>query len=267
MIDDGLFDKIPLPDIVLGQHAVPTRAGTIGTRPGRVLGFLDSLAVRVYGKGTHSSTPELGIDPILMASCIVSRLQMVVSREIDFAQPCVITCGYFHGGTDASIIPEFADFKVDIRSFDRDVQHTAVEAAKRIINGECQAAKSPKSPQIVTSTSCPPIDNDEEATARFTEALRSFYGDEAPGEVVEMDLDITADDFVLLGHPPGEKPVPYVYWNYGVTPREEYDQAKKDGTLRDLPFNHNPKFAPEIEPSLRAGIEGLGIATITFLES
>jgi metal-dependent amidase/aminoacylase/carboxypeptidase family protein len=34
MIDDGLFDKIPLPDIVLGQHAVPTKAGTIGTRAG-----------------------------------------------------------------------------------------------------------------------------------------------------------------------------------------------------------------------------------------
>jgi amidohydrolase len=50
MIDDGLFDKISLPDIVLGQHAVPTRAGTIGTRPGRVLGFLDSLAVRITAK-------------------------------------------------------------------------------------------------------------------------------------------------------------------------------------------------------------------------
>lgn len=267
MIDDGLFDKIPLPDIVFGQHAVPTRAGTIGTRSGRVLGFLDSLAVRVYGKGTHSSTPELGVDPILMATCIISRLQMVVSREIDFTQPCVITCGYFHGGTDASIIPEFADFKVDVRSFDKDIQHTAVEAAKRIIKAECQAAKSPKSPRIVTSTICPPIDNDEEATARFTEALRSFYGDDAPGKVVEMDLDITADDFVLLGQPPGKEPIPYVYWNYGVTPRDEYDRAEKDGTLRDLPFNHNPKFAPEIEPSLQAGIEGLAIATISFLES
>jgi amidohydrolase len=102
MIDDGLFDKLPLPDIVLGQHAVPTRAGTIGTRPGRVLGFLDSLSVRVYGKATHSSTPELGIDPVLTASCIISRLQMVVSREIDSKEPCTVTCGYFHGGTDAS---------------------------------------------------------------------------------------------------------------------------------------------------------------------
>jgi hypothetical protein len=82
-----------------------------------------------------------------------------------------------------------------------------------------------------------------------------------------MDLDITADDFVRLGHPPGEKPIPYVYWNFGVTPREDYDQAKKDGTLRDLPFNHNPKFAAEIEPSLRAGIEGLAIASVIFFES
>ncbi|KAL1868942.1 hypothetical protein Daus18300_005778 [Diaporthe australafricana] len=267
MIDDGLFDKIPRPDIILGQHAVPTRAGTIGTRPGRVLGFLDSLAVRVYGKGTHSSTPELGIDPILMASNIISRLQMVVSREIDFKEPCVITSGYFHGGTDASIIPEFADFKVDIRSFKEDIQHRAVEAVKRIIEGECQAANSPKSPRIVTAASCPPIDNDGGATEKFTAALRAFYGDEAPQKIIEIGLDIIADDFVLLGHPPGEKPIPYVYWNFGVTPRGEYDKAERNGTLKDLPFNHNPRFAPEIEPSLQAGIEGLAIASVLFFES
>lgn len=267
MIDDGLFSKIPMPDIVLGQHAVPTRAGTIGTRPGRVLGFLDSLDVRVYGKGTHSSTPELGIDPILTACCIISRLQMVVAREIDFKEPCAVTCGYLHGGTDASIIPEFVDFKVDIRSFDQGIQNTAVQAVNRIIEGECQAANSPKAPRILTSARCPPIDNDAEATAKFASALRSFYKDEGPGKVAKMDMDITADDFVLLAHPPGEKPIPYVYWNFGVTPRDEYDRAEKDGSLKDLPFNHNPKFAAEIEPSLRAGIEGLAIASVTFFES
>ncbi|KAI0487079.1 peptidase [Xylaria cf. heliscus] len=267
MIDDGLFQKIPRPDIILGQHAVPTRAGTIGTRPGRVLGFLDSLDVRVYGKGTHSSTPELGIDPILMASCIISRLQTVVAREIDFKEPCTITCGYFHAGTDASIIPDFADFKVDIRSFSQDIQNAATKAARRIIEGECQASNSPRSPRIRTSTSCPPIDNDTEATARFSKALRNFYGTDAPGKIIEMDLDITADDFVLLAHPPGEKPIPYIYWNYGVTPRDEYDIAERNGTLQDLPFNHNSKFAAEIAPSLRAGIEGLAIASLLFFGS
>lgn len=121
MIDDGLFGKIRMSDIVFGQHAVPTRAGTIVTRSGRVLGFLDSLRVRVYGKGTQSSMPELGVDPILMASNIVSRLQMVVAREIDFTQPCVVTCGMFQGGTDASVIADYADLTVDVRSFDKDI--------------------------------------------------------------------------------------------------------------------------------------------------
>ncbi|KAJ9615681.1 hypothetical protein H2200_001757 [Cladophialophora chaetospira] len=266
MIEDGLFSKIPLPDIVLGQHAVPIKAGTIGTRPGRVLGFLDSLDVRVYGKGTHSSTPELGIDPILIASCIVSRLQMVVAREIDTKEPCVVTCGTFHGGTDASIIPEYADFKVDVRSFNKDIQLAAVKAVKRIIQGECQAARSPKTPRILTATSCPPIDNDEQATARFTRALRGFYGDIASEKVLLMDLDMTADDFVLFGHPPGGKPIPYIYWNYGVTPGDQYDEAEREGTIQDLPCNHNSKFAPEIEPSLRAGIEALAIASVLFFE-
>lgn len=266
MIDDGLFDRIPLPDILLGQHAVPTRAGTIGLRSGRVLGFLDSLDVRVYGKGTHSSTPELGIDPILIASCIISRLQMVVSRELDQKAPRAITCGMFHAGTDASIIPDHADFKVDVRSFDKDIQIAAVSAVKRIIQGECQAANSPKNPRISTATTCPPIDNDEEATTRLETALRSFYGDKAQDKILVMDLDMTADDFVIMAHPPGEKPIPYIYWNFGVTPREQHDKAEKEGTIQDLPFNHNARFATEIEPSLRAGIEGLAIASILTFE-
>ncbi|KAF1827065.1 peptidase M20D/carboxypeptidase Ss1 [Dissoconium aciculare CBS 342.82] len=264
MIDDGLFDKIPLPDILLGQHAVPTRAGTIGIRAGRVLGFLDSLNVRVYGKGTHSSTPESGVDPILMASCIISRLQMVVTREIGPKQPCVVTCGTFHAGTDASIIPEYADFKVDVRSLDMHVQLTAVKAVKRIIIKECQTSNAPREPRITTTASCPPVDNDEDCTRRFEAALRSFYGSEAREKIISMDLDVTSDDFVLLAHPPGKPQIPYVYWNFGVTPRVLYDRAEREGTLNDLPINHSPMFAPEIVPSLQAGIEAWALAAMLF---
>ncbi|KAI0201104.1 hypothetical protein F4808DRAFT_460305 [Astrocystis sublimbata] len=99
------------------------------------------------------------------------------------------------------------------------------------------------------------------------EELRAFYRTDARGTVVEIDLDITADDFVLLAHPPGASPIPYIYWNFGVTPRSVYDEARRNGTLRDLPFNHNSKFAAEIEPSLRAGIEGLAIASVLSLGS
>lgn len=60
MVDDNLLDKIPLLDIAWSHYAVSTRVGVLGTRLDRVLGFLDSLAIRIYDKKAHSSTPELG---------------------------------------------------------------------------------------------------------------------------------------------------------------------------------------------------------------
>src|ERR1051326_2912380 len=36
MIDDGLFDRFPKPDVVLGQHVMPAPASAIGTRAGVV---------------------------------------------------------------------------------------------------------------------------------------------------------------------------------------------------------------------------------------
>ena len=34
MVDDGLFQKIPVPHVALAQHLLPGIAGTVGTRPG-----------------------------------------------------------------------------------------------------------------------------------------------------------------------------------------------------------------------------------------
>ena len=34
MVDDGLYERIPTPDIVLGQHVMPLRAGTVANRVG-----------------------------------------------------------------------------------------------------------------------------------------------------------------------------------------------------------------------------------------
>ena len=34
MIDDGLFDRFGVPDVVLGQHVAPLPAGLLGVRSG-----------------------------------------------------------------------------------------------------------------------------------------------------------------------------------------------------------------------------------------
>lgn len=32
--DGGLYDKVPLPDVLVGAHVMPMRAGTLGTKHG-----------------------------------------------------------------------------------------------------------------------------------------------------------------------------------------------------------------------------------------
>jgi amidohydrolase len=43
MVDDGLYDKVPLPDIVVGAHVMPERAGVIGTKRGLIASSADSF--------------------------------------------------------------------------------------------------------------------------------------------------------------------------------------------------------------------------------
>ncbi|OQD63507.1 hypothetical protein PENPOL_c009G06053 [Penicillium polonicum] len=266
MIDDRLFSKIPLPSVCLAQHCVPTKSGTIAVKPGRVLGYLDSLNVRVYGRGAHGATPQLGIDPIMLAASILTRLQTIVSREMDPKGSVVIGCGTFHAGTDASIIPEYADFQVDVRTFSESTQTLAKSAVERIIRHECEVSGSPTAPRIVTTVSSPAIDNDDVATSRFTRVLESYYGSESSKVIQVMPPDIVADDFVLLSLPPGGNPIPYVYWNIGMTDPEIWEKADIEGKLRDLPPTHSALYAPVIEPTLQTGIEALALSALTFLE-
>src|SRR3954453_24030048 len=77
MIDDGLFDPFPKPQVILGQHVMPAPAGSIAYRPGTTQAAADSLEVRMFGRGAHGSMPESSVDPVVMAASTVLRLQTI----------------------------------------------------------------------------------------------------------------------------------------------------------------------------------------------
>ena len=81
MVDDGLFKRIPAPDVALTQHVLPGIAGTVSTRSGPFMATEDSINVTVYGKGGHGAMPQHTIDPVVLAAMIIVRLQTIVSRE------------------------------------------------------------------------------------------------------------------------------------------------------------------------------------------
>ncbi|KAL8808405.1 MAG: hypothetical protein Q9223_003188 [Gallowayella weberi] len=261
MVDDGLYTKfgIPKPDVVLGQHVFCLyKAGAVAIRPGPIMTAGAVLKIRVFGKGGHGSKPSLCIDPIVIASHIVVRLQTIVSRELEPGRFGVVTCGKIQAGTASNIIPDYADLELNIRSYDMEVQRQLLGAMERIIRAECDASGSPQAPLIEKVAHVPATENSLKHTETLTKSFSSYF----EGNAVALEPLTVSEDFSILATAIN---VPYVFWALGGCEPVKWDEAKKHGKIDEIPMNHNAKFAPVIEPTLRTGVDALALAALTFL--
>lgn len=250
MVDDGLAGKIPKPDVALGQHilTVPA-AGEVATAAGPVLSTAASMKVVVYGKGSHGSMPHLGIDPVVLASAIVMRLQGIVAREIAPHEFGVVTVGSLQAGSKANIIPDRAQLMINVRAYDAGIRDTLLAAIERIVTAECEASGSPREPEIEVFDRYPLTDNDAAVTEKVTAAFVEHFGAD---RVKELDPITASEDFSVI---PDALGVPYTYWGVGgFAPGQEV-----------LP-NHNPGFAPVMQPTLRTATEAAVCAALAYLK-
>ncbi|GIK05537.1 hypothetical protein Aspvir_009650 [Aspergillus viridinutans] len=258
MIEDGLYDKVPKPDVVLGQHLVRMKTGTVSVRAGRLLTAADSIEVRVYGRGGHGSAPQSCIDPIVIGAAIVTRLQSVVSREVTPGELAVVTCGSIHAGHKANIIPDQLDLKLSVRTYDKATRERVIAGIKRIVEAECAAAGVVEKPSVDIVESTPATINDE-PTVR---ALKKTFGAYFQENLVESEPIAASEDFSLLARALG---VPYVMWTYGGVDEKTWEDAVAKGTVNELPSNHSPFFAPCIQPTLRTAVDAMSLGALTFL--
>jgi len=259
MIEDGLFQRVPKPDVILGQHVMVGSSGVISSRSGVITSAGDSLQIRMFGRGAHGSMPQSSIDPVVMAAATVLRLQTIVSREVAPTDAAVVTVGSLQAGTKENVIPDEAIIKLNVRTFDEDVRRRVLAAIERIVNAEAEASRAPKKPEITPLDRYAFVKNDPDATKRVADAFRSYF----PAERVQQTQPTTAsEDFGSFGtgwH------VPSVFWFVGGTDPDLYAKAKKAGTVANIPTNHNPRFAPVIHPTLEAGVEALVVASQAWL--
>src|SRR4051812_15462886 len=261
MIDDGLFDRFPKPQVILGQHVMPAPAGAIGFRLGTTQAAADSLEVRLFGRGAHGSMPESSVDPVVMAAATVLRLQTIVSREVAASQAAVVTIGALQAGTKDNVIPDEALLKLNVRTFDEQVRSRVLDAIRRIVEAEAAASGAPRPPEITMTEHYPLTVNDPDRTARVAAALRRQFGDD---RVHELAAPVSAsEDFGSFGTEWG---VPSVFWYVGGTDAGLYRRAEQAGRVaQDVPTNHNAKFAPVIHPTLESGVQAMTAAALDAL--
>ncbi|TCT04835.1 M20 family metallopeptidase [Paralcaligenes ureilyticus] len=258
MIDDGMLERFPKPDIILGQHVMVGEAGTVGYRSGVILSAGDSMKVRLFGRGSHGSQPQTSIDPVIMAASTTMRLQTIVSREIAPIDSAVLTIGSLQAGTKENIIPDEATLKLNIRTYDEDVRSTMLSAVKRICCAECAASNAPREPEFTALSTYPLTRNDVEATEKVAQAFNAQFGERAH----ETKPAGASEDFSTFGR---AWKVPYVFWFVGGTDAQTYVKAKEAKKLNEIPSNHSPKFAPTLDPTLKTGLQAMLTAASVWL--
>ncbi|BCR96581.1 M20 family metallopeptidase [Aspergillus luchuensis] len=258
MVDDGLYSRIPVPDVVLGQHVMRMRAGSVASREGAIMAAADSMKITVFGRGGHGSQPHQTVDPVLLAAHIVVRLQSIVSREINPADLAVVTVGSLQAGQTENIIADRAEIGVDFRSVKLEVREQIIEGIKRIVQAECLASGSPVKPVFTPTRRFPPTVNDGDVARRVAETFAGHFQDFDP-DVARTNI---AEDFSSLATCRG---IPSCFWLLGGVDQGVWDRAEKEGKVEEIPGNHSALFAPVVQPTLRTGVDALCLAALTFL--
>lgn len=242
MVADGLHERFPRPDAVFGQHVAPGPAGPVAHTPGLIMSAADDVHIVVHGVGGHGSRPEAGVDPVVTAAYIVTRLQTVVSREVSAADSVVLTTGQFNAGQRPNIIPAEARLGLNLRTQDVAVRERVLAAIRRIVEGECQASGCPTPPEVNTGAGFPATVNDAALDAEIAAVHRELFG---AASVVDFGPAMGSEDFSLLV-PTG---VPYDFWFVPSTPGAAWQAAPGQGLnekITGVPANHSPLFAPEL---------------------
>lgn len=117
MIKEGVLEN-PSVDAGMGIHLwTQIKSGFIGIKSGAIMTALTVFKIKVIGKGGHTGYPENVIDPIMAASDIIQKMQLIQTRESSQLNPIIIMFGKVKGGTKNNIVPDEVELEGTIRYF------------------------------------------------------------------------------------------------------------------------------------------------------
>ncbi len=190
MIREGVLEN-PTPESIIGQHVFPLLpVGKIGFREGKYMASSDEIYLKVIGKGGHGATPELTIDPVVIASHIIIALQQVISRNASPKQPTVLTFGKITANGATNIIPDEVNIAGTFRALDEKWRSEGLKRIQKMaesiaegMGGKCE---------VDIHHGYPYLENNPALTQRIKQAATEYVGAE---NVVDIDLTLGSEDF------------------------------------------------------------------------
>ena len=213
MIEEGILLK-PKVDMALALHIMPIKAGDILLSKGNITASSDGFTIKIFGRASHTSRPQDGVDAINIAGSVISSLNTIISKNIDPRDSVTFSIGKIQGGTYNNIVPDYVELKGMIRSLDREARDIVIEKIKSVSEGI--ATTFGGSCEVEIREGYPSVVNNSELTdilrTSFKENLKVLSdGISDSVEVINHRPLLTADDFGYIS-----QEIPSVYYMVGT---------------------------------------------------
>ena len=258
MLNAGLFERFPKPDFALAMHVDSTLAsGKLGYLAGYTLANVDSVDIKLRGRGGHGAFPHTTVDPIVQAAKLILDLQTIVSREIKPTEPAVITVGSIHAGTKHNVIGDECDLQLTVRSYSDEVRQHLLKAIRRKAAAAAASAGAPE-PSIEVTEGTPAMYNDEKLVERVVPVFRQTFGEE---RVVPSEPSMGGEDFSRYGL----AGVPIFMFRVGSVDAKRLAGYERIG--QEPPSLHSAVYYPDAEPTLETGVAAMASAALELLQA
>jgi len=208
MVEQGLFEKFPC-DEVYGMHNWPgLPVGQFAVKPGPIMASFDVFEIIIHGRGSHAAKPQLGVDPIVVASHLVTALQSIVSRNVDPLEQAVVSVTQIAAGDTWNVIPETAILRGTTRSFREDLQDLMEDRIRQISQGISEAFGA--GIELRYERRYPATINEIESTTKAAQVATDIVG--ADRVQLNPQPSMGAEDFAFMLH---QKPGCYIWAGNG----------------------------------------------------
>lgn len=227
MIAEGVLDQ-PGERYSLAMHLWNEKpAGWFGISKGPVMAGSDALRIKITGRGGHGALPQQVIDPLVAAAQIITALQSIISRNLSPLQSAVISVTQLKAGETHNVVPQCAELKGTIRTFEAEVRQKVISRLEQIVKGiasamECQA-------EVEVEELTPPVVNDAGVAEKVAGVARRLFPDAkivedyqtTVSEDMALFLDRLPGCFVFVGSANPEKGLHYGHHH----PKFDFDES------------------------------------------
>lgn len=217
MIQEGVLEN-PKVSTAIAQHVFPSmEAGKVGFKCGMYMASTDELYITVNGKGGHAAMPADYINPLIIASEILLRINNAFMLKDALKNtpgeniPTVVAFGKIEGNGATNVIPESVEIQGTLRTMN-EAWRSEVHNQLHGIVAEL-SYKYGVSSMLRIEKGYPFLVNDENLTTQCKAWAEEYLG---KNQVEELPLRMTAEDFAFIS-----QQVPSCFYRLGTASQEK----------------------------------------------